>query len=151
MWWRTLSRIPTLYGRLAYLTSLRDSNSGRYAHHGLALAFGEHQAHHALSKSHLETFREWLRMPVKHQRADLELYWSEQETQKASLLDNWQKLTPYRNLIPANASDAERALFLDDIESIIAAVKPEANDARPGRTGSRRRSPAPPHPHPPAA
>jgi hypothetical protein len=32
----TLSRIPTLFGRLAYLASLRDSNSGIYRHYGLA-------------------------------------------------------------------------------------------------------------------
>ena len=36
VWRHTLSQIPYLYGRLAYLGSLRNANTGRYEHHGLA-------------------------------------------------------------------------------------------------------------------
>lgn len=40
LWRRTLSGIPSIYGRLAFLASLRDVNTGRYEHHGLAMIFG---------------------------------------------------------------------------------------------------------------
>ena len=40
LWRNTLSQIPTLFGRLVYLSSLRDSNSGAYEHYGLAKVFG---------------------------------------------------------------------------------------------------------------
>ncbi len=39
LWQRTLAQIPTLFGRLVYLCSLREQNTGRYEHFGLAQMF----------------------------------------------------------------------------------------------------------------
>ena len=56
LWKHTLSQIPSTYGRLVYLASLRDPNSGIYRHHGLSAAFGREQSTGALRKSHEDTF-----------------------------------------------------------------------------------------------
>ncbi len=48
LWRNTLSQIPTVYGRLVYLASLRNPNTGHYGHHGLSLVFGEDEANRAL-------------------------------------------------------------------------------------------------------
>ena len=40
LWRNTLSQIPSVFGRLVYLASLRNANNGRYEHHGLALVLG---------------------------------------------------------------------------------------------------------------
>ncbi|MDP9115300.1 MAG: hypothetical protein M3O20_16675, partial [Acidobacteriota bacterium] len=58
LWKHTLSQIPTVYGRLVYLASLRDPNSGTYRHHGLSASFGREQSIYALRKSHEQTFLE---------------------------------------------------------------------------------------------
>ena len=40
-WQRTLAAIPTLIGRVAYLSSLRNVHTGTYEHFGLAQRVGE--------------------------------------------------------------------------------------------------------------
>ena len=64
LWKHTLSQIPTTYGRLVYLASLRDPNSGSYRHHGLSAAFGREQSTYALRTSHEQTFLQWLNLPL---------------------------------------------------------------------------------------
>ena len=74
LWKHTLSQIPSVYGRLVYLASLRDPNSGAYRHHGLSAAFGREQSTYALRKSHEQTFLEWLTMPLTAKNADFRAY-----------------------------------------------------------------------------
>ena len=51
LWRHTLSRIPTLFGRIAYLASLRDPNSGIYRHHGLSAVFGRDESSNACARA----------------------------------------------------------------------------------------------------
>src|ERR1700719_3023497 len=99
LWRNTLSQIPSVFGRLVYLSGLRNMNSGRYEHHGLALVFGEDEANRALKKSHLQAFQEWLGFNLEQQKADLDLYLSSVTTDKKTTLENWIQGTPYRNLV----------------------------------------------------
>src|SRR5271154_1725230 len=55
-WQRTLGAIPTLIGRLAYLSSLRNANTGSYEHFGLAQRIGEDEVDRTLRRSHMNTF-----------------------------------------------------------------------------------------------
>ena len=70
LWKHTLSRIPAVYGRLMYLTSLRDPNSGLYRHHGLSAAFGRDESSKPLKQSHERTFLEWLKLPLPDKNRD---------------------------------------------------------------------------------
>src|SRR5258706_11893265 len=108
LWRNTLSQIPSVFGRLSYLSSLRNSNSGRYEHHGLALVFGSLEASRALKKCHREAFAEWLSFNLEQQHADLELFLSEQPEDKRTILKSWEKLEPYRNMMPSSAKDVEK-------------------------------------------
>src|ERR1700733_4646430 len=74
LWRNTLSQIPTVFGRLVYLASLRNPNNGNYEHHGLALVFGEDEANRALKDSHSTVFAGWLTFNLEQQKADLDLY-----------------------------------------------------------------------------
>jgi hypothetical protein len=131
LWKRTLEQIPTLYGRLVYLTSLRNSDSGEYQHHGLALVFGAKAADEALRESHWETFQEWLASPLAQQKADVTEYMAQLPTDRAVLVENWLQIAPYRNLPPAEARFEERELFCADLETLLQLLKDE-------RTGAAR-------------
>jgi len=74
LWRNTLSQIPSVFGRLVYLASLRNSNNGAYEHCGLSLVFGEDEANRALREGHVDVFTEWLAFNLEQQKADLDLY-----------------------------------------------------------------------------
>lgn len=111
LWRRTLAHIPSIYGRLAFLASLVDVNTGRYEHHGLSVIFGAEEADRTLRKSHEEVFLDWLSLQLEQQKADLELYFSTLPASKKTLVDNWRRLMPYRTALPAWASEGQRELF----------------------------------------
>jgi hypothetical protein len=135
LWRRTLAQIPTVFGRLNYLASLRNRDSGCYEHHGLSLLFGPEESSDALQGSHTACFREWLCMDLEQQKADLGLYLTGVPTERRTLLENWLRMAPYRNLLPAAASAAEKDLFLGELETLLRLLSFERG-AGPGHRGA---------------
>lgn len=131
LWRNTLSQIPSVFGRLIYLSALRGPNSGVYEHHGLSLVFGPRAANEALRKSHHDTFRTWLTFDLEQQKADLELYLTGLIEQKAAAVDTWLRLHPYRNVVPLTASGVDRDLFLVDFGAVLELLRIEYGVAVP--------------------
>jgi hypothetical protein len=119
LWRHTVARVPTAFGRLVYLASLRKPDGGEYEHHSLAQMCGEEQAVETLRRSHAEVFREWLCLTLEQQTADLEGYLSELPGSPRATLITWQEAAPYRNWIPASAEEVERQLYLTDLENVL--------------------------------
>lgn len=128
LWRRTLAQIPSVFGRLDYLARLRDPNTGEYRHHGLAQVFGEEEANRALKDSHSLSFQQWLEMSLEHQKADLALFFTGLLVERRTLIETWLRLAHYRNLIPEGAGDPERILFMEDLETLLKALKGAAAD-----------------------
>lgn len=125
LWRNTLSRIPTVYGRLVYLASLRNNDTGRYEHAGLELVYGERESDRALRDGHAQTFAEWLCYDLERQKADLDAYLAGLPDSKAQVLANWVRLQPYRNLAPATAAAPSILLFLGDFEALLSLLRSE--------------------------
>ncbi len=123
LWRNTLSQIPSIFGRLVYISSLRNPNNGHYEHHGLALVYGEEQANRALRKSHADTFKEWLTCNLEQQKTDIELYIAGLPDEPRQVIQTWLKLSPYRNLIPASVRGVERRLYIDDLTVVLEVLK----------------------------
>ena len=119
LWRNTLSQIPTTFGRLIYLASLRDQNTGSYQHHGLAQLFGAEEADQTLRQSHTQTFSDWLCFNLEQQKQDLEGYLDELHEDKKTILATWIRLSPYRSYVPATARAVERNLFTTDLETVL--------------------------------
>jgi hypothetical protein len=123
LWRNTISQIPSVFGRLVYLASLRSPNNGSYEHHGLALVFGEDEANKALKNSHTAVFAEWLSFNIEQQKADLDLYISGLFEDRRVVVDTWLRLAPYRNLLPASVRGVERRLYIADFTALLELFK----------------------------
>src|SRR5580700_1296887 len=107
----TLSKIPTLYGRLSYLASLRDTNSGNYRHHGLTALFGREESAKALRQSHEQAFAEWLSLTLADKSHDLTSYLASLEEDRVQVAAHWLRSRIYRTQAPISAHEMQRALF----------------------------------------
>ena len=125
VWERTLDQISSTFGKIAYLTSLRNENSGRYQHFGLAQIYSEDEADQVLRESHKEVFREWLNYALEPQARDIETYLDSIEDDRDTVLATWLTLEPYRRLVPAEASEAERDLYVTDLQLVLDLLRNE--------------------------
>jgi hypothetical protein len=119
LWKNTLSQIHATFGRLVYLSSLRDPDTGEYRHFGLAQTFGPDEANRVLHDSHVATFNEWLSYNLESQKADLDFYLSGIDGDRRNILETWVRVQPYRGLIPTFARDMEKELYLHDLEVLL--------------------------------
>jgi hypothetical protein len=119
LWRTTLSQIPTTIGRLIYLASLRDANSGAYYHDGLEQLFGPEQSQQIIRQSHSQIFSDWLCFNLEQQKKDLDAYLDELNEDKTIIVTTWTRLAPYRHYPPADARNVERNLFTTDLETVL--------------------------------
>lgn len=131
LWRNTLVQIPSVFGRLVYLSSLRDPNTDTYRHFGLAQIFGDQAADEALRTSHQQVFAEWLRFDLERQKADLDLYLVSLDGDRRVIVDTWIRLAPYRNLVPSAAREVERELYVKDLEILLELLRSECGVASP--------------------
>lgn len=124
-WQRTLSGIPTVIGRLAYLSSLRNANTGAYEHFGLTQRIGEGEVDRLLRRSHTGAFQEWLCFGLARQKDELEEYFSGLEGDRGEIVANWLRLQPYGNWVPPESRDVERKLFYADLGVVMELIRTE--------------------------
>jgi len=115
----TLSKIPTVFGQLGYLSSLRDPDSGIYRHHGLTAIFGREESRKALATSHQRVFQEWLNLSLEDKRADLVEYLESLTEPKAAVLKHWAHNRTYRSYIPASTRESEEELFFAEFAVLL--------------------------------
>jgi hypothetical protein len=126
LWKHTLSQIPSIYGRLAYLASLRDANSGYYRHHGLSAAFGRDESGKALKESHERTFLEWLNLPLAEKSVDLNVYMQALDDEQRVVARNWLRSGHHKMQAPDRASRAQKAHFQQELETLLEMITNQA-------------------------
>jgi hypothetical protein len=124
-WQRTLSAIPTLIGRVAYLASLRNAHTGSYEHVGLAQRIGEDGVDRIIRRSHMTVFQEWLCFGLERQKNELEEYFSGLEGDRREIISHWLTLEPWNNWVPGESRDVERKLFNADLAVILELIRAE--------------------------
>jgi hypothetical protein len=124
LWIRDLTLIESSYGRLVYISSLRNPDTGRYEHFGFTTSHSNLVASRTLKKIHETIFRDWVGFSLEKKKADIELYISGiVDVDRSELIDAWLRLTPYKNLVPASIPGPERHKHISDFEAILGLMK----------------------------
>lgn len=124
IWQRSLGRILTSYGRLVYLSGLRDPDTGRYEYFGAEADSSNTNSSRTLMRLHEHIFQEWVDMSLEQKMADIQLYISGLDlVDRSELIDAWQRLTAYKNLVPASIVGPERGRHFSDIEVLLGLLK----------------------------
>ncbi len=119
----TLSTIDSVFGRLVYLSSLSNPYSGHYEHLGLSQIHGSKMVDRALREAHRRTFQAWLCFTLREQWLDLDNYLGSLTVDRRLVLRAWECRATYHSLIPPDAGDGERQLYLCDFEMILAVMR----------------------------
>ena len=136
VWLNVLSRVASVFGCLVYIGSLRDPNSGLYAHYGIIKDFGVEETDSVIRKSHRENFEKWFSFSSEQQKADLDLYFSGLTVDRRVVLKFWGHLAPYQQLTPDDADEPERQLYLAGLGAILRVLSdPEGVDPPAGLPG----------------
>lgn len=119
----TLASFSSEIGKLVYLASTRDYNTGKYYHDGFAQRFNEDVAATALEACHQETFKALVNKPLQELVNDLREYLESVPSELDQVLEMWRELEPYRVTIPLGANPIAAQLFASNLRIALAIVE----------------------------
>jgi len=128
---RTLAAIPSEYGKLIYLASLRDVASGMYRHEGLEALYSAGSVQEALLHAHREVCSRIMEMPLATQEEDLLICWKGFDVEAEGLIGNWKESEAYRTLMPFGLPDYMRTLFCSNIETLLFVLESDRITTQP--------------------
>jgi hypothetical protein len=120
---RTLGPIGYDFGRLLYLVSARDYNTGEYHHHGLARSYSEFAAREALAAYHKELFYNLTTCPLELFVAQVERFMRSARHDLRQAVDSWEALEVYRLTAPCPCDRLTAELFMSNVRIAMALLK----------------------------
>jgi len=117
---QTLAAISTDFGRLYYVSSLKDSDSGRYQHDGLMSLYPESAVQTGLSHCHEELFSRILETPLKEQERDLRACLVSAGDKYWDVVETWRESRFFREMCPEGLPDYLNDLFCSNMGALLA-------------------------------
>ena len=122
----TLAAIPSDFGRLVHIATLRDLISGQYKHEGLKALYSAPSVHEALLYCHEEIFQKILETPLERQEHLLRTWFADLEGESSEIAGRWLELEVYRMLVPLGAPEYLRDLFFSNFHLLLQLLSIEA-------------------------
>jgi hypothetical protein len=116
---QTLAAIPSVFGRLYYVSSLKSLESGRYEHDGLLSLYPEGAIQAALVHCHEELFSRILETPLQEQAGDLRSCLDSAGDQYWAVVEEWQETRSYQTLCPEGLPDYLQDLFCSNMSALL--------------------------------
>ncbi len=117
---QTLAAISSCFGRLYYVSSLKDSDSGRYEHDGLGSLYPDGAVQAALSHCHEELFSRILETPLEEQERDLLACLGSAGEQYWAVVDSWRETKSFQQMCPEGLPDYLLDLFCSNMSALLA-------------------------------
>ena len=117
---QTLAAISSDYGRLYYVSSLKDSDSGRYEHDGLKSLYAENAVQAGLSHCHGELFSRILETPLREQERDLRMCLASAGEKYWEVVESWSETRYFREMCPEGLPDYLHDLFCSNMGALLA-------------------------------
>jgi len=117
---RTLAAIPSVFGRLYYVSCLKDSATGRYQHDGLADIYSENTVEEALEQCHEELFSRILETPLPDQERDLRKCIGTAGDSIWAVIDSWRNDRSFQTMCPEGLPSYLRDLFCSNFAALLA-------------------------------
>lgn len=116
---QALERAESLFERLVFVASLRDSYTGRYLHQGWSGVAASEEVHAVLKTVHESLFKSGLSLSVLELSKELRFHFRtrEQTERETSIL--WLETEPFRDLIPRGCSHALREFFISQMRAAL--------------------------------
>jgi len=121
----TLAGIPTLFGRLTYIASLRDLSSGRYEHAGLSAIYPDEALQQSLQLCHEQILERILETPLQEQLQDFRSCLESMQGGLSVAVPHWLGMEAYRVLLPENSPDYLKDLFCSNVHALLEILSQE--------------------------
>ena len=144
-WDERLTSINTLFGGLAFVSSYRDRQTGKYVDPETASRYGDAETNRVLARMHARAFSEWLGLTATQQVRDLAVYIASREANGMKISTEPRAMAHSLAPFGARPDDIERFA-----QCLIAASVPVAAAATPAAPASVAH-PAPAAPSSPLA
>lgn len=119
---RTLSDISTNFGRLVYVSTLRNVSEGRYRNSLLEEIYTEPAVHQALLYCHEELFAKVLETPLEQQEWDLRLYLAGLDAPPEEIIGRWLEIDYFRTFVPFGTPSYLRDLFFSNLRVVLGLI-----------------------------
>ena len=128
---RTLAAIPSDFGRLYYVSSLKDADTGRYRHDGLMTLYSEDSVQVALARCHEELFSRILETPLRQQERDLRDCLDMAGDNFWAVVESWRESRFFWAMCPEGLPSYLGELFCSNMGALLAVFAANrANSAR---------------------
>lgn len=116
----TLAAISSDFGRLYYVTSLKDAESGRYEHDGLKSLYPENAVQAGISHCHEELFSRILETPLRDQEHDLRECLGSAGDKYRDVVESWRETRYFKEMCPEGLPDYLHDLFCSNMGTLLA-------------------------------